>query len=538
MALDGIVLNKVKQDLCLHLPIRINKISQSSDSEIVFNVHSGNVRTNLVVSLHSNDNHISLSNKSYTDFKDPSTFVMVLRKHLINGIIYDIEQIEYDRFLLLHIKALNEMYDEKKYLLSVELMGKYANLILVDEADGKIIDAYKKIPPFENTKRTILVGAKFEVIESQHKLDPFTIDNVNEDESFVKQLQGFSKTLELEVRERLKTTSFSNIMEEIKNSQNLYVNDGDYHVIELTYQNKTSSIYSIEDGFDYIFFHKSETERIKSVTDDIFKYIKRQLKHFNSKMVKLNISLDEAINLETDKVNGDLLYMYPNIEEKGLKEVEVEDYEGDKVLIKLDPKLSIKQNANKYYQTYTKKRKGKVYIEEQIKICQSEIDYFNGLEEQLSIAGYQDGLEIKEELTRFGYLKKKHNSISKKKKKINLYQIKYKDYLITWGKNNTQNEFLTFDYARNDHTFFHAQKFHGSHVVVNSSNLDEDVIRMAANIAAYYSQGRLSSSVPVDYCLIKDVKKIKGAKPGFVAIKNQKTIYIDPEEPKLDILTI
>lgn len=538
MALDGIILSKVKEDLVNHLPIRINKISQSSDSEIIFNVHSGNVRTNLVISLHSNDNHISLSKKTYTDFSEPSTFVMVLRKYLVNGIITDIEQIEYDRFLLLHIRALNEMYDEKKYLLSVELMGKYANLILVDKQDNRIIDAYKKIPPFENTKRTILVGAKFEVIESQHKLDPFKVDSINEDESLVKQLQGFSKTLEQEVRFRLKTNSFKQVMEIIKNSHELYVCDNDYHVIELTYLNKPSTCHLIEDGFDYIFFHKSETERIKSVTDDIFKFIKRQLKHYNSKMVKLQLSLAEAINLEGDKTSGDLLYMYPNIEEKGLKQVEVEDFEGNTVLIKLDPKLSVKQNANKYYQAYTKKRKGKVYIEEQIEICQKEIDYFNGLEEQLSIAGYQDGLEIKEELIRFGYLRKKTNTNNKKKKKINLYQIKYNDHLITWGKNNTQNDFLTFDYSRNDHTFFHAQKFHGSHVVVNGKDLDEDTIRTAANIAAYFSQGRLSSSLPVDYCLIKDVKKIKGAKPGFVAIKNQKTIYIDPEEPKLDIHTI
>ena len=110
--------------------------------------------------------------------------------------------------------------------------------------------------------------------------------------------------------------------------------------------------------------------------------------------------------------------------------------------------------------------------------------------------------------------------------------------ILMVGKNNLQNNFLTFEYARNNYTFFHAKDYHGAHVAVNSDRLNEEVIRMAANIAAYYSSGRLSSSVPVDYCLIKDVKKIKGAKPGFVSIRNQKTIYIDPEEPSQDISLI
>ena len=132
--------------------------------------------------------------------------------------------------------------------------------------------------------------------------------------------------------------------------------------------------------------------------------------------------------------------------------------------------------------------------------------------------------------------KKKFNP--KKKKKINLYQAEYKGFLITWGKNNIQNDYLTFTYAKPNHTYFHASKYHGAHVVVNSNQLSEDIIRKAANIAAYNSKGRYSSSVPVDYCSVKDVKKVKGAKLGFVTIRNQKTIYIDPEEIDLQIKSI
>ena len=529
MALDGIILSKVKENLDTHLPMRINKINGTSETELIFNVHSNNQRTNLVISLHSIYNHISLSNKTYNDFEEPSTFVMVLRKYITNGIITSIEQNEYDRYLLLNIKALNDLYDEKEYILSVELMGKYANLILVDKQTNKIIDALKKIPPYQNTKRTILVGASFSLPEKQNKLDPFSTSNINFDDSLVKQLQGFSKQLEQEVRYEMANKSFDEIMKNVKKSNSIFISDNnDYHIVPLTYLNKPYEEYSLEDGFDALYFKSNEVERIKTVTEDIYKFIKKQIKHFEVKLSKLNQSLEDGKNLNDDKENGELLYTYSDLDKKGLKEIEVLDYDGNNKIIKLDPKLSIKANANKYYNTYSKKRKGKVYIEEQIDIANKELDYFGSLKDQLDIASYSDAVQIKEELIKYGYIKKKMHRI-KKAKKINLYQIKLGNDTITFGKNNTQNDYLTFDYAKSNYTWFHAKDYHGAHVVVDNDKPSEETIRTCANIAAYYSKGRLSSSVPVDYCLAKDVKKVKGAKAGFVTFKNYHTIYIDPE---------
>ena len=539
MALDGIILSKVKEDLEAHLPMHINKINGTSKTELIFNVHSNNVRTNLVISLHSIYNHISLSNKNYNNYEEPSTFIMVLRKHLNNGIITSIEQYEYDRYLLLNIKALNDIYDEKEYLLSVELMGKYANLILVDKEDNKIIDALKKIPPFQNTKRTILQGAQFTLPDKQNKLDPFNTDDIDFDDSLVKQLQGFSKQLEQEVRYRMKETSFKDIMNIIKESNKLYISsNNDYHVVPLTYLNEPCQEFSFEDGFDYLYFQANEKERIKSVTEDIDKFIKRQIKHYETKLNKLNQSLEDGKTLMDDKENGDLLYTYSDLEKKGLKEITITGYDDINKTIKLDPKLSIKGNANKYYNIYSKKRKGKAYIEEQIDIASKELDYFKALKEQLDMASYNDALEIKDELIRYGYLRKKVHQV-KKKKKINLYQVNFGEYTITFGKNNIQNDYLTFDYAKANYLWFHAKDYHGAHLIINSDKPSEEAIRMCANLAAYFSQGRLSSSVPVDYCLVKDVKKIKGGKAGFVTIKNYKTIYIDPElDQSLDIVSI
>ena len=534
MALDGIILSKVRKDLENYLPIRINKIAESSKTEIVFNVHAGNVRTNLVMSFHSNYNHLYLSDRKYATFNDPSTFIMVLRKYLTNGFIFQIDQMNYDRFLLMHIRARDELYDEKEYILSIELMGKYANMVLVDE-NGRIIDALKKIPPYENTRRTILPGAQFALPDDQHKNDPFSSYVPDLEDSLVAQLQGFSKTLEKEVRYRLAKQTYDQIIAEIAESDSLYltrIDDGfEYHIIPLTHLELPYEKWPIQQGFDEIYYRNDETERIRNIADDLFKIVRRQIKHYDNKIAKLHSSLEDALNLDGDKENGDLLYQYENLEQKGLKELVICGYDGQTKAIPLDPKLSVKANANKYYSIYQKKRKGKVYIEEQIAIAEEELTYFKALNEQLSIADYADALDIKDELTRFGYLKNRSNK-KQNKKKINLYRFTVDGYTVTFGKNNLQNSYLTFEYAKNDYTWFHAKGFHGCHLVVDSSRLNEKIIRICANVAAYYSQGRYSSSVPVDYCEIRNVKKIKGARPGFVSYKNYKTIYIDPYDDK------
>lgn len=531
MALDGIILGKVAKQLQDALPIRINRIADVSKTELVFNVHANSLRSNLVISLHSLYNHIAFSNRNYATYNDASTFTMVLRKHLLNGIVYQIDQNEYDRYLILHIRSLNELYDEKEYLLSIELMGKYANLILIDKTSGRIIDALKKIPPFENTRRTILQGAAFELPASQHKADPFNSEP-DFDDSLVKQLQGFSKLLENEVRYRLNTQSFKEIMQEIANSDHLYISEnGDYHLIPLTHLNLPYQVYELNTGFDELYYHNDEKERIKNITDDIYKFIKRQLKHYQAKIAKLSESLDEAKAPNIDKEYGDLLYTYSDIEQKGLSTIDITDFEGELKTIALDPKLSIKQNANKYYNSYAKKRRSIAFIEEQLEKAQGEQEYFRALNDQLEIANYTDALDIKEELISYGYLEQKSRK-NVKKKKIMLYQCQVEDKIITFGKNNLQNDYLTFSFAKPHYLYFHAKDYHGAHLVVNASEVNETVLRACANLAAYHSKGRYSGSVPVNYCLVKNVKKVKGAKRGFVTIHNYKTIFVDPFEDK------
>ena len=523
MSLDGILLNKISNKINDNLPMHINKISSFSNTELCLNVHSNNKRTNLIISMHPEDCHIRLSEKTYNDFIEPNPFIMVLRKYLTNGIIYKIEQFSYDRYLHLYIKNLDEIYDQQEYLLVIELMGKYSNIILVDK-NNKIIDAYKKVTPSESAKRIVLPNTTYSPIDPQDKQDPFNNPTVNMEESFVMQLQGFSKLLEKEVRYRLSNNSLNEILNEIKNSTNIYINEDtfDFHTIPLTHISSNNTKYDFIKGLDTIYFQKNEKEKIKNVTNNIFKIVNKQLKHEKDKLHKLQESLSKNEDFDSDKNFGDLIFMQENLDIKGKSEITIEG-----VKIKLDPKLSLKQNANKYYQKYTKKKKGISHFNEQIDILNENINYLEGINEELLIANHLDAEQIKEELINNGYIKSKIKA--KSKKKINLYQIKFGNNTITFGKNSVQNNYLTFTYANKKDTFFHAKDYHGSHVIVSGDNLDEKTIRFAANIAAYFSKGRMSSSVPVDYCSIKDIKKIKGSKLGLVSLKNNKTIYIDPE---------
>lgn len=525
MNIDGIILNKINKLFIENLPMKINKITGISDTDLVINVRCSGQRKNIFISTHSVNNRIHFTNKNYLASDYPSNFVMVLRKYLNNGIIYDVVQNDYDRYLIFKIKSIDELYDDIYLSLYIELMGKYANAILVNDQSNKIIDALKKIPPFENTKRTIQVGANFINIPPQEKINPFKIDEAPD--NLTKELQGFSPLLEKEVLYRIgNNEKFVQIMKDIETSQQIYVSKNNFHLIALNHLDDNHQCYKIEEAFDIIYDQATQKTLIKAIANDLFKIVKRQIKHFQTKIIKLQQSILEANGADKFKEAGDYLFMSGKLQLKGIDNIDVYDYDGKVINILLNPKLNIKDNANKYYQRYQKLKKGLSYQEKELDIANKNLDYFLSLNEQLEFSNYNDALEIKDELIKLGYLKaqKQKRNSKKNHKNPNIYKVIFNDKLIMFGKNNIQNSFLTFKIATKKQTFFHAKDYHGAHVVIDSDNPSEAEIRLCAQIAAYFSGGRNSSSIPVDYCLIKDVKKITGAK---AAITNQKTIYID-----------
>ena len=540
MAYDGIMMHQVKKSLIDTIQSgRINKIYQISKYELLFQVRANRKNYQLLISSHPMYARVQLTSLTYPTPEAPNPLTMLFRKLLEGGYIKEIEQIDLDRILKITFACHNELGDAIEYILFIEIMGKHSNIILVGK-NNKIIDCIKHISPSMNTERFLQPGALYQLPPMVEKLNPFTSDFV-EDSQLTKIYQGMAPILSKEILYRIdQGEDFKEIMKQIDKSQDLYItkiNDKEYfHVIELTHLQGITTKYALFDGLDLHFNEIDQKERIKQQTSNLLKFIQNEYQKNTTKLKKLKVTLEDSENSDNYRIKGDLLYASLHLMQKGMTSVEVDNYyDNTKMKITLDPKA----NAQKYYQKYQKAKNSINVLHQQIELTEKEIDYFDSLITAMSQASYYDALEIKEELENEGYLKKKKQRNTIRKKKIPQFQ-KYltKDGIeIDIGKNNLQNDYLTFKYAHRYDMWFHAKDMPGSHVIVKAQDLDEYTIRLAAKIAAYYSKGKNSSSVPVNYTLVKTLKKPAGSKPGKVILDNYKTIYIDPDDEFLKELT-
>lgn len=544
MAYDGIMMHQVKKSLIDTIQSgRINKIYQISKYELLFQVRANRKNYQLLISSHPMYARVQLTSLTYPTPEAPNPLTMLFRKLLEGGYIKEIEQIDLDRILKITFACHNELGDAIEYILYIEIMGKHSNIILVGK-NNKIIDCIKHISPSMNTERFLQPGALYQLPPMVEKLNPFTSDFV-EDIQLTKIYQGMAPILSKEILYRIdQGEDFKEIMKQIDKSQDLYItkiNDKEYfHVIELTHLQGITTKYALFDGLDLHFNEIDQKERIKQQTSNLLKFIQNEYQKNTTKLKKLKATLEDSENSDDYRIKGDLLYASLHLMQKGMISVEVDNYyDNTKMKITLDPKLDPKANAQKYYQKYQKAKNSIDVLHQQIELTEKEIDYFDSLITAMSQASYYDALEIKEELENEGYLKKKKQRNTIRKKKIPQFQ-KYltKDGIeIDIGKNNLQNDYLTFKYAHRYDMWVHAKDMPGSHVIVKAQDLDEYTIRLAAKIAAYYSKGKNSSSVPVNYTLVKTLKKPTGSKPGKVILDNYKTIYIDPDDEFLKELT-
>ncbi len=542
MTSDGMILRALRLQLEKELPLRIVKINNISDTEILFQC-KGKEKCQLLISAHSQYNHINLTEKDYPIPYEPLNFTMLLRKYLENGLIVSISQDGMDRYLCFEISGHDELGEKCTNRLYVELMGKYANIILVDQ-NNRIRDALKRIPPFENQRRTIQPGAEFTKTPSQEKKDPFTCFDYDPDQSLVDQFDGFSPLLAKEVSFRLHNNeSFEDIMKEIKASDRLYVyeNKGQFvfHLIPLKHLEKEGTVMELMKGMDEIYYLQGLKQSIRQQTGDLFKFVRKEIKKNTQKKAKLEEALAEARDCDRWRQYGDLLFANQNRNVKGMEEITLTDFDGiTEVKIPLDKRYDARSNARLCFKKYNKFKSGQIHIQRQIDLCEQEIAYFQSLDEQLEHADFKDAEEIREELGNYGYIKTRTRRNVRKKKKdspLNWLEIKLEDGSVIYvGKNNRQNEQLTFRKASRNDLWFHAQGYHGSHTILHTADADEQKIRLAAMLAAYYSKARQSSSIPVQYTPVSNVKKIPEAKAGMVRISTYKTIYMDIDK---DILS-
>ena len=295
--------------------------------------------------------------------------------------------------------------------------------------------------------------------------------------------------------------------------------------------------------FDRYYFGKDERDRIKQQFHDIERFIRQEYEKNVKKLEKLNDELVNSEKAEQYKILGELILANIYQIKRGDSIVRVQNFYSENLEeldIKLEPMLSPSDNAQKYFQKYTKAKNAVAYILEQMELTEKEITYFETLIIQMETATLKDAYEIKEELELAGYLRKRQVKKRKSNGKPNIEKYLSTDGLeIFVGKNNLQNDYLTHKFARRHEWWFHAKDMPGSHVLVRSEadELSEATIRSAAQLASYFSKGCLSSSVPIDYTRVRHVKKVPAAHLGFVTYENQKTIYIDPDEAFIMNLT-
>ena len=537
MALDGLMIHTLSNRMQPLVNGKIGKIQNISDEEILIHVHTkeaGNQK--LIINVHSNTNRMYINNTTLQVQPSPSNFVMVLRKYVSQGIIQAIEQMGFDRIVRFSILGHNEFGDALHIQMYAELMGKYANLILVNE-EGNIMDALKRIPIFENSKRFIHPGAKYTLPEQGNKSNPDAISTIQMDEPLTKQIHGFSPLTSKEFLYRMNNNeTFEDILQELFESDTLYIYDTkNFHCLELKHLNQEAKVYEFMDGLNHLYQYNESKTRIKEQCGDVFRTVEKEKKKQIKKLPKLQESFEQSLDYEKYKTYGDLLFCYM-YELKKEPVVIVPDFEtGEDVSISIDMRYDLKENANRYYQKYHKLKRGQSILQEQIEQCKEEIEYFSQLEEQLNHCTPIDAIEIREELIKNRIMFQNKNNVRRKKpKNPHVLHLQLEEADIYVGKNNIQNNYITHHLARKQDTWFHVKDYHGSHVLIKCENLDEQKIRMCAQLATYYSKGKQSSSVPVDYTQVNQLKKVPGSKIGFVTMKSYKTIYIDPDENQIE----
>ncbi|MGN8645055.1 Rqc2 family fibronectin-binding protein [Gracilibacillus sp. HCP3S3_G5_1] len=560
MVFDGIVTRAITHELHDELTSgRVLKIYQPTDTELLFTVRKFGANKQLLISAHPNYARMHLTADTYENPTEPSMFCMMLRKYLNGSFIELVEQVENERIIHIHFQTKNELGDKSIKTLIVELMGKHSNIILVDQERQVILESIKHVSSAQNRHRSILPGSSYVKPPNQGKLNPLTIDaetfirkldfNAGKlDQQIVNTFMGVSSVLAKEITSQVGLGKvdaykeiFFNIQQQIIERQFQAIlfkeKKESFYVLPLSTKDGDKQYFDTVSGMlDTFYSGKAERDRVKQKAGDLLRFLTNEQKKNKRKLGKLNKTLEEAKNADRYQRDGELLTAHMHLVKKGDKEVEVIDYydsDQKKRKIALNENKTPSENAQALFKKYHKLKTSKQMVEEEKKKTYQEIDYLDQIIEQIDSAREQDIEEIREELQEQGYLKKKQAK-TKQKKKVSkpvpetFYASDGTEILV--GKNNKQNEYLTNRLARKNEIWLHTKDIPGSHVVIRSTDPSEDTLLEAAQLAANFSKSKHSSSVPVDYTLIRHVKKPNGAKPGFVTYENQKTLFVTPDK--------
>ena len=550
MSFDGFFLHHMVEELRAELLNgRIQKINQPFDQELVLQIRSNRQSHRLLLSAHPVFGRIQLTETTFENPAQPSTFIMVLRKYLQGAVIESIEQIENDRIVEITVSNKNEIGDDIQATLIIEIMGKHSNILLVDKSSNKILEVIKHIGFSQNSYRTLLPGATYIAPPSTKALNPFTIKDeklfeiLQTQELTAKNLQnlfqGLGRDTATELERQLlndKLATFRNFFEQ---ETNPCLTDKSFSCVPFSTKIE-GHFSSLSQLLDVFYKDKAERDRVKQQASELIRRVENELQKNRQKLKKQEKELQATENAEEFRQKGELLTTFLHQVPNDQDQVVLDNYYTNQpITISLDKALTPNQNAQKYFKRYQKLKEAVKYLTELIEETKATILYLESVETVLSQAGLDEIAEIREELIQTGFIRRRQREKIQKRKKPEKYLASDGKTIILVGRNNLQNEELTFKIARKEELWFHAKDIPGSHVVISGNlNPSDEVKTDAAELAAYYSKGRLSNLVQVDMIEVKKLNKPTGGKPGFVTYTGQKTLRVTPDSEKIESMKL
>ena len=545
MSFDGFFLHHMVEELRRELVNgRIQKINQPFEQELVLQIRSNRQSHRLLLSAHPVFGRIQLTQTTFENPAQPSTFIMVLRKYLQGALIESIEQVENDRIVEIIVSNKNEIGDHIQATLIIEIMGKHSNILLVDKSSHKILEVIKHVGFSQNSYRALLPGSTYITPPSTESLNPFTIKDeklfeiLQTQEMTAKNLQSRFQGLGRDTANELENIL---INEKLSTFRNFFSQETKPCLTETSFSpvpfsNQAGEPFAnLSDLLDTYYKDKAERDRVKQQASELIRRVENELQKNRHKLKKQEKELLATDNAEEFRQKGELLttflHQVPNDQDQVILD---NYYTNQPITIALDKALTPNQNAQRYFKRYQKLKEAVKYLTDLIEETKATILYLESVETVLNQAGLEEIAEIREELIQTGFIRRRQREKIQKRKKPEQYLASDGKTIIYVGRNNLQNEELTFKMARKEELWFHAKDIPGSHVVI-SGNLDpsDEVKTDAAELAAYFSQGRLSNLVQVDMIEVKKLNKPTGGKPGFVTYTGQKTLRVTPDPEKI-----
>ncbi len=573
MAFDACMVRAVLSEYRREFPeAKIEKVLQPQNDEIDLMIHYGRQSRRLVFNVGPNAPRLQLSDTAKENPLKAPMLCMLLRKYFLGAKITSVSQLGFDRIAVFTVSCYDEMGFAAEKKIICEIMGKYANLIVTDK-DDKILTALKVIDFAASTVRQVLPGLKYQIPAMADKLSPLVIDR----DGFFAKLEAFPEEKSVE---KFITGTYSGIATQIAHElcyratdgidtpllsadrerlyrvfsdwQTLLINEDysptavidpagkpiDYSYMDITYLGTDMKILHFDrlsDLFDMYFAERDRLEKIHQRGRDLVILLNSSVARTERKLAIQREALLDSERGEEYRRSGDLIISNIYKMKKGMTELTAIDYYNDdcpEVTVKLDPRLSPADNAQKYYKLYNKAKVAREVLTKQIAIWEAELVYLDTVRTFLASAETEDDLtEIRDELYKSGYSARMRGY--KPPKKIRSQPITLTTsggYKLLVGRNNVQNDLLTMKTAAKDDIWFHTKDIPGSHVIMVTGGEEpsERDYTEAASVAAYYSKAQSSDNVAVDYTAVKNIKKPQGSKPGFVTYKTNYTAYVRP----------